>query len=121
MLLMSFLAVNEKIYIFIWFWFLVLGLLSFLVVVYRLMIIFSPYIRAYLLRVRFRWEKYFQFSNNQINFCSRRVKKECIDAIIGRSYVGDWLLFYLLGQNIDSGAYKVRRPEFYDLLLDKYY
>ena len=37
----------------------------------------------------------------------RRVKRECIDAIIGRSYVGDWLLFYLLGQNIDSGAYKV--------------
>ena len=37
----------------------------------------------------------------------RRVKKECVDTIIGRSYVGDWLLFYLLGQNIDSGAYKV--------------
>ena len=37
----------------------------------------------------------------------RRVKKECVDTIIGRTYVGDWLLFYLLGQNIDSGAYKV--------------
>ena len=43
--------------------------------------------------------------NNFIIF--RRVKKECIDAVIGRSYVGDWLLFYLLGQNIDSAAYKV--------------
>lgn len=81
--------VNEKIYIFIWFWFLVLGLLSFFVILYRFIIIFSPYIRAYVLRIRFR-----------------RVKKECIDAVIGRSYVGDWLLFYLLGQNIDSGAYK---------------
>jgi len=81
--------VNEKIYIFIWFWFLTLSLLSFIVVLYRFIIIFSPYIRAYVLRMRFR-----------------RVKKECIDAIIGRSYVGDWLLFYLLGQNIDSGAYK---------------
>ena len=47
-------AVNEKIYIFIWFWFLVLGLLSFLVVLYRLAIIFSPYLRAYLIRLRFR-------------------------------------------------------------------
>ena len=46
--------VNEKIYIFLWFWFLVLGLLSFLVVLYRFIIIFSPYIRAYILRVRFR-------------------------------------------------------------------
>ena len=45
---------NEKIYIFIWFWFLLLGLLSFLVILYRLTIIFSPYIRAYVIRVRFR-------------------------------------------------------------------
>ena len=30
-----------------------------------------------------------------------------MDTIIGRTYVGDWFLFYLLGQNIDSGAYKV--------------
>ena len=29
-------------------------------------------------------------------------KKECIDTIVGKSYVGDWFLFYLLGQNIDS-------------------
>ena len=46
--------VNEKIYIFIWFWFLFLGLLSFLVILYRLTIIFSPYIRAYVIRLRFR-------------------------------------------------------------------
>jgi hypothetical protein len=38
----------------------------------------------------------------------RRVKKECIDTIIGKSYVGDWFLFYLLGQNIDSVIFKVR-------------
>ena len=44
------------------------------------------------------------------NFCFawfRRVKKECIDTIIGKSYVGDWFLFYLLGQNIDSVIFKV--------------
>ena len=35
------------------------------------------------------------------------MKKECIDTVIGKSYVGDWLLFYLLGQNIDSVAFKV--------------
>ena len=37
----------------------------------------------------------------------RRVKKECIDTIVGKSYVGDWFLFYLLGQNIDSVIFKV--------------
>ena len=45
--------------------------------------------------------------NLYLNTFSRRCKKECIDAVIGKSYVGDWLLFYLLGQNIDSVAYKV--------------
>ena len=35
-------VVNEKIYIFIWFWFLILGVLTTLVVFYRLVIIFSP-------------------------------------------------------------------------------
>ena len=53
--------VNEKIYIFIWFWLLLLGALSFLVLVYRVVIIFSPYIRAFVLRLRYR-----------------RVKRECI-------------------------------------------
>ena len=43
---------------------------------------------------------------NNLSNC-RRVKKECIDTVIGKSYVGDWFLFYLLGQNIDSVIFKV--------------
>merc|ERR1712228_1048482 len=38
--------VNEKIYIFIWFWFLVLGFLTILVIAYRVLIVFSPRIRV---------------------------------------------------------------------------
>ena len=45
---------NEKIYIFIWFWLLFLGFLSSLVIVYRIVIVFSPYIRAFVLRLRYR-------------------------------------------------------------------
>jgi len=45
-------------------------------------------------------------------FVRRRVKKECIDTIIGKSYVGDWFLFYLLGQNIDSVIFKVSKYVF---------
>ena len=66
------------------------GLLSFLVLVYRVVIIFSPYIRAFVLRLRYR-----------------RVKRECIEMVIGKSYVGDWFLIYLMGQNIDSVIFKV--------------
>jgi len=81
--------VNEKIYIFIWFWFLLLGFLTILVVTYRILIVFSPRIRAYLLYIRFRL-----------------VKKECINIIIKKTKMGDWFLLYMLGQNIDSVIFK---------------
>ena len=77
--------VNEKIYIFLWFWFLILGVLSALVVVYRLVIIISPRMRAYLLYIRFRL-----------------IKREVINTIVKKSKMGDWFLFYMLGQNVDS-------------------
>ena len=81
--------VNEKIYVFLWFWFLVLGTLTLLVVLYRLVIILSPRMRAYLLFVRFRL-----------------IKKECINVIIKKTQMGDWFLLYMLGQNIDSIIFK---------------
>ena len=81
--------VNEKIYIFLWFWFLVLGSLTAMVVFYRLMIILSPRMRAYLLYIRFRL-----------------IKKECINIIIKKAQMGDWFLLYMLGQNVDSMIFK---------------
>ena len=81
--------VNEKIYIFLWFWFLVLGGLSALVVLYRLVIIISPRMRAYLLYIRFRL-----------------IKREVINMIVKKSKMGDWFLFYMLGQNVDSIIFK---------------
>uniref|UniRef100_A0A023F430 Innexin n=1 Tax=Triatoma infestans TaxID=30076 RepID=A0A023F430_TRIIF len=78
-------VVNEKIYVFLWFWFLFLGALTALVIFYRLIIIISPRMRVYLLRLRFRL-----------------VRGEAIDAIVRRSKMGDWFLLYMLGENIDS-------------------
>jgi uncharacterized membrane protein len=49
--------------------------------IYRIAIVFSPYIRAFVLRMRYR-----------------RIKRECIEMVIGKSYVGDWFLIYLMGQ-----------------------
>lgn len=78
-------VVNEKIYVFLWFWFIILGCLSFVTVVYRIIIIFSPRMRMYLLRMRFRL-----------------VRKDAIDLLVRRSKMGDWFLFYMLGENVDS-------------------
>ncbi len=81
--------VNEKIYIFLWFWFLILGGLSALVVLYRAVIIVSPRMRAYLLYIRFRL-----------------IKREVVNTIVKKSKMGDWFLFYMLGQNVDNMIFK---------------
>ena len=43
--------------------------------------------------------------------------------VIGKSYVGDWFLIYLMGQNIDSVIFKVSYikewlPRHYSLYID---
>ncbi|XP_076181685.1 innexin family member shaking B isoform X3 [Ptiloglossa arizonensis] len=82
-------VVNEKIYVFLWFWFLFLGILSFITVLYRIVIIFSPRTRVYLLRLRFRL-----------------VRREAVETIVRRSKVGDWFLLYMLGENLDTVIYR---------------
>ena len=52
---------------------------------YRAVIILSPRMRAYLLYIRFRL-----------------IKREVINTIVKKSKMGDWFLFYMLGQNVDS-------------------
>jgi len=81
--------VNEKIYIFLWFWFLLLGFLTTLVFFYRILIVVSPKIRAYLLYLRFRL-----------------IKKECINVIVKKTKMGDFFLLYMMGLNIDSVIFK---------------
>ena len=77
-------VVNEKIYVFLWFWFLGLGALTLGVVLYRLVIIASPRMRVYLLRLRFRL-----------------VRRDAISVLVKESKMGDWFLFYMLGVNVD--------------------
>ena len=115
--------VNEKIYIFIWFWLLFLGLLSFLILVYRVAIIFSPYIRAFVLRMRYRRVKrecvemvrFYVENDNYTLICNKMWIQEIMIfpltyflflKVIAKSFVGDWFLIYLLGQNIDSVIFK---------------
>ncbi|XP_022919622.2 innexin shaking-B isoform X1 [Onthophagus taurus] len=78
-------VVNEKIYVFLWFWFIILACLSAGILVYRTIIILSPRMRVYLLRFRFRL-----------------IRKEDLDLIVKKGKMGDWFLFVMLGENVDS-------------------
>ncbi|GJQ72981.1 putative structural component of the gap junctions [Trypoxylus dichotomus] len=76
---------NEKIYVFLWFWFIILAILTAGTLIYRIIIILSPRMRMYWLRFRFRL-----------------IRKEDLDLIVKKGKMGDWFLFCMLGENIDS-------------------
>ncbi|KAF0299509.1 Innexin shaking-B [Amphibalanus amphitrite] len=77
--------VNEKLYLFLWFWFLILAGLTLLNSMARLLLMVSPKLRAVSLQMRLRF-----------------VSRDAISVIIRRSRIGDWFLLYMLGQNMDA-------------------
>ncbi|XP_069354117.1 innexin shaking-B isoform X2 [Maniola hyperantus] len=96
-------VVNEKIYVFLWFWFVILGILTFITLIYRIVIIFSPRMRVYMMRMRFRL-----------------VRRDNVDTIVRRSKMGDWYLLYILGENLDSVIFRDIMHEFANKLNHNY-
>ncbi|XP_077292829.1 optic ganglion reduced isoform X1 [Arctopsyche grandis] len=80
--------VNEKTYIFIWFWYIILAILLSLLVIYRLVIIFVPEVRPRLLRAR-----------------NKMLSREMAKSLAKKCDVGDWWLLYMLGRNMDPFIY----------------
>ncbi|XP_022113085.2 innexin shaking-B isoform X1 [Pieris rapae] len=96
-------VVNEKIYVFLWFWFVILGILTLITLIYRIVIIFSPRMRVYMMRMRFRL-----------------VRRDNVDTIVRRSKMGDWYLLYILGENLDSVIFRDIMNEFANKLNHNY-
>lgn len=81
--------VNEKIFVFLWFWFIALTILSGISLVYRFAVCLWPKVRLYLLRAR-----------------SRLSSHEDVEHIADKCQIGDWFILYQLGKNIDPLIYK---------------
>lgn len=81
--------INEKIYIFLWFWFIILAVLTGFVLLFRIALIVFPFLRVYVFSAKYRI-----------------LRLDHIHSIVRHGSVGDWFLIYLLGQNIDVLLFK---------------
>lgn len=80
---------NEKIYVILWFWFMLLGVISAFHMVYRIIVVCCPSFRALLLRAR-----------------SRLAPQEDIDLITKKCRIGDWFVLYQMGKNINPVIFR---------------
>lgn len=86
--------INEKIYIFLWFWFIFLAICSGVVLVYRAALIFFPDLRSRALKIRARFTDNFHIS-----------------VVLDNAKIGDWFLIYLLAKNIDPTHFRILMRE----------
>lgn len=79
---------NEKIYIFLWFWFIILSVISGLALVYSAIVVMMPTSRETIIKRRFR-----------------HASSKEVERLIRGIEIGDFLILHLLGQNINVQWY----------------
>lgn len=75
---------NEKIYIFLWFWFIILAIMSGLALLYSMAVVLLPSTRETILKRRFKFST-----------------PSHVNALIRKTQIGDFLLLHFLGQNMN--------------------
>ena len=78
--------INEKIYLFLWFWYVMLFVLSALLILYRMALVCIPGLRMTLMQLKF---KRYAFSK-VTNF----LRRDCD--------ISDWFILYQIADNVDS-------------------
>jgi hypothetical protein len=89
---MCVLALNiiyEKIYVALWFWFIILAVLTALYLLYVLAVISVPSMRKVLVERNAKYDL-----------------KDRIDPIMKKAQMGDWFLIFLLSKNMDSVLFR---------------
>lgn len=80
---------NEKIYVFIWFWFVALSVLTGLIVGYRVVLFLVPKLRVLVLKT-----------------VAKTTPMKDLQVIMDHSQIGDWFLLYTLGRNAEPMNFK---------------
>lgn len=88
--------INEKIYVFLWFWFIILTVVTGMQVIYRFIVLASSRLREILLKSRSRLSMMYK-----------------VESVCRRQGLGDWFLLYQLGKNIDPLIFKEFIGELY--------
>ena len=91
--------INEKIYVALWFWFLLLAVISGVMLIYRMLCMFAPGMRVLLLQKN-----------------AGLAPKHEIQTLCDRHGMGDWFLMMLLSNNIDPLIFKEFVHEYYEKL-----
>lgn len=81
-------VINEKIYVFLWFWLVLLCTVSAAVLVYRIVVLISPRARYYMLWMR-----------------CRNVDRVHLEKVLSRGHAGDWFVLSLLSKNLDGNHF----------------
>ena len=88
--------INEKIYIFLWFWFIILCCVTGIQILYKVVIMALPSLREVLLKTRGRLVPSFE---------TEAVSRKC--------QLGDWFILYQLAKNMDPLIYRQFMDEMY--------
>lgn len=91
--------VNEKIFVFIWFWFLIVAAVSAVNLLYRMLVVVTPRLRVFLMK-----------SN------SRLAPRFVVRIVVDKCRIGTWFVLFQLGKNIDPTVFKELLTELADRL-----
>nr|XP_023026317.1 innexin inx2-like [Leptinotarsa decemlineata] len=93
-------VLNEKFFLILWYWLLVLLIVTMLCLVYRGMFLFIPNFRVYLLRAH-----------------SRKLERKKAEFIVSKISFGDFFVLYKVGKNVNTMIYKELIGGIYDQLI----